>query len=254
MGQSAPSAHVAASFLQEAGGCLSAEALDLRFADLCLAYGFKGAAYIRFDAVGAVSESRIIYGDVSAEWIVRYQERGYSRIDPRVPLVRRSRQGFTSGSAERLTRDRAAQAFFAEAREMFAADSFIVPLRGPFGQAGLLSLLSSERLSEGDAAERLEVEAVCRVYDSVSATFNGAADPEGPASVKRLGPREVECVYWMSMGKRDQDIAIRLGLSPLTVRAHIDGAKTKLGAATRPQLVRRALSLGLLPEFDLPAR
>lgn len=52
-----------------------------------------------------------------------------------------------------------------------------------------------------------------------------------------LSPRESECLGWVAQGKTDQETAKILGISPRTVRFHIDNAKKKLGVATRIQAV-----------------
>lgn len=55
-----------------------------------------------------------------------------------------------------------------------------------------------------------------------------------------LTPRELECIHWLGEGKDDGETASILSLSPRTVRFHLDNAKTKLGAKSRPHLVKLA--------------
>lgn len=52
-----------------------------------------------------------------------------------------------------------------------------------------------------------------------------------------LTARESECLSWAAQGKTDRETARILGISPRTVRFHIDNAKKKLGVATRIQAV-----------------
>ena len=52
-----------------------------------------------------------------------------------------------------------------------------------------------------------------------------------------LTARESECLAWAAQGKTDQETAKIIGVSPRTVRFHIDNAKKKLGVATRIQAV-----------------
>jgi LuxR family quorum sensing-dependent transcriptional regulator len=65
-------------------------------------------------------------------------------------------------------------------------------------------------------------------------------------SVKRLAPREIECLKWTAAGKSTWDISEILGLSERTVRQYIDGASRKLGAVNRPQAVAEALRHSLI--------
>ncbi|MCE9524232.1 MAG: LuxR family transcriptional regulator [Alphaproteobacteria bacterium] len=56
-----------------------------------------------------------------------------------------------------------------------------------------------------------------------------------------LSVREEQCLRWVAIGRADADIGNILGISPRTVRFHVDSAKTKLGVTTRIQAVAKAL-------------
>ena len=67
-----------------------------------------------------------------------------------------------------------------------------------------------------------------------------------------LTPREQQCLHWMSQGLHDKQTAKTLGISPHTVREHIESAKQKLGVETRGQMTLKALAWGLLvPDLGL---
>jgi DNA-binding CsgD family transcriptional regulator len=57
-----------------------------------------------------------------------------------------------------------------------------------------------------------------------------------------LSQRESQCLHWVSAGKTDAEVGAILGISPRTVRFHINNAKVKLGVTTRIQAVARNLS------------
>lgn len=61
-----------------------------------------------------------------------------------------------------------------------------------------------------------------------------------------LTRREAECLRWVAAGRSDPQIGMILGLSPNTVHAHVESAKTKLAANSRAQLVLRAVMAGIL--------
>jgi DNA-binding CsgD family transcriptional regulator len=65
----------------------------------------------------------------------------------------------------------------------------------------------------------------------------------GKAEAKRhsLTVREIQCLRFVASGKTDVQIGHDLGISSRTVRFHVDGAKTKLHAATRVQAIAKAL-------------
>lgn len=60
-----------------------------------------------------------------------------------------------------------------------------------------------------------------------------------------LSAREVQVVGEVAAGRSMKEVGARLGLAPTTVRTHLDRAKRKLDAATLPELIARAIRLGL---------
>jgi LuxR family transcriptional regulator, quorum-sensing system regulator BjaR1 len=61
-----------------------------------------------------------------------------------------------------------------------------------------------------------------------------------------LSRREAECLAWVAKGKSDWDIGEILGISEKTVHWHIEGAKRRLGVATRMQAVVGAIRTGAI--------
>ncbi|MFE9680451.1 response regulator [Streptomyces sp. NPDC006285] len=78
------------------------------------------------------------------------------------------------------------------------------------------------------------------------ATPEPDADPALPGLLGTLTAREREVMVLAADGRSDTEIAAELFLSPLTVRTHIQRAKTKLGARDRAQLVVFAYRAGLM--------
>ncbi len=71
--------------------------------------------------------------------------------------------------------------------------------------------------------------------------------PPLPPDAGALTAREREVVQLVAEGKKTVEIAALLCRSVATVRAHKASAMRKLGVHTTPELVRRALDLGLVP-------
>lgn len=68
----------------------------------------------------------------------------------------------------------------------------------------------------------------------------------GEAPVGGLSPREVEVLRAVASGLTNKAIALQLGISEHTVKFHLGGAMTKLGAASRAEAVATALRQGWL--------
>lgn len=75
----------------------------------------------------------------------------------------------------------------------------------------------------------------------------GAAVPGlRAAEAVRLPPRQEDVLRLASTGLTNKEIALRLGISPATVKIHVSRAITALGAANRIDAVRRAQRAGLI--------
>jgi DNA-binding NarL/FixJ family response regulator len=72
------------------------------------------------------------------------------------------------------------------------------------------------------------------------------AGPEAAARLPTLTKREREVLRLLSDGMRNEQVAIELTISPLTVRTHVKKAMEKLEADTRTQAVARALRESLI--------
>jgi len=73
-------------------------------------------------------------------------------------------------------------------------------------------------------------------------------DGRGPDGVRRaaLSGREVEVLRLLAEGRRNADIAARLGVSVPTVKTHVNNVFAKLGVRDRTAAVAAAAALGLL--------
>ncbi|WP_083786741.1 helix-turn-helix domain-containing protein [Methylobacterium nodulans] len=61
-----------------------------------------------------------------------------------------------------------------------------------------------------------------------------------------LTERQIEVLHLLAQGKRGSNIAVQLGISVCTIRAHIRNAMQKLDAANIPHAVARAYVKGIL--------
>lgn len=239
------------AFLSEAGGCRDLADLHTRFLAVGDAFGFQKVCLIRLVRAGGPFEPEFIAGEPPQEWLARYMELDYGHIDPTIPMTFQSRQAFTWDKVEERHRTPEVRAFFGEARELFAKDSFVVPVWGPYGELSVVELMSDRAVSVGEDDAGL-LQGLANLYATLALSLADPAPPAVDEQARALGRRELQCVYWMGMGKHDHEIATILDISPRTVRTYIDGARDKLGVASRPELIRKALTLGvLLP--DTPA-
>jgi transcriptional regulator EpsA len=65
-----------------------------------------------------------------------------------------------------------------------------------------------------------------------------------------ISEREEQVLAWVREGMSNQEIGVQLGISPLTVKNHVQKILRKLGATNRAQAVARAMSMNLLPRLS----
>lgn len=61
-----------------------------------------------------------------------------------------------------------------------------------------------------------------------------------------LSERETEVLRRISMGGSNKEVARQLGISPSTVRTHVESVFRKLQCTTRAAATLKALTLGLI--------
>jgi len=61
-----------------------------------------------------------------------------------------------------------------------------------------------------------------------------------------LSEREIEVLEWVTQGKTNKQIAEILGISPLTVKTHLEHIYAKLGVWNRTEATTLALKLNLI--------
>jgi DNA-binding CsgD family transcriptional regulator len=184
-------------------------------------------------------------GTYSPEWVERYLELNYLRVDP---VIAGCYQRFHPVDWKRLDwSSKAARAFQREAISYGVGNQgFSVPIRGPNGQFALFSISHSC----DDAAWANFTDAQTRNTILIAHAFNRKAlgfEPDRtPEKSQALSPREVDTVTYLAMGYNRAQIAQTLSISEHTVRVYIESARFKLGAINTTHAVARAMSRGLI--------
>jgi DNA-binding NarL/FixJ family response regulator len=68
----------------------------------------------------------------------------------------------------------------------------------------------------------------------------------GPAESTEVTPRQRQLLRLMADGLDTEDAALALGVSPETVKTHVKGLMSKLGASGRTEAVAIALRRGII--------
>ncbi|WP_282182814.1 helix-turn-helix transcriptional regulator [Aliiroseovarius marinus] len=184
-------------------------------------------------------------GTYSAEWVDRYLEKDYLRMDP---VIFGCFQRFTPVSWKELDwSSKAAREMWQDALDHgLGNQGYTIPIRGPNGQFALFTLNAS--LSDEDWAQFIDDNA--RDLMILGHEFNKKAlefeqwgeDGTTPA----LSPRELASMSCLARGMSRAQAAAELNISEHTLRVYIESSRHKLGAMNTTHAVARALSAGII--------
>jgi DNA-binding CsgD family transcriptional regulator len=141
-----------------------------------------------------------------------------------------------------------------KAREFGFATGVILPTHAPAGQWSALTLIKTEG---GVEAERAILDTIAEAHLLAAYVHEAAAriirrrldssvSVSQPAPEVALSQRERQCLVLAARGKTAAEIGKSLEISERTVTFHLTNARKKLGTASSPHAVVRAVSLGLI--------
>lgn len=184
-------------------------------------------------------------GTYAPDWVTRYLERDYLRIDP---VVVGCMQTFQPVDWKRLDwTGKAQRAFQADAiAHGVGRQGFSIPIRGPNGQFALFTVNHDADDATWAAFEQRhgrDLILIAHYFNSKALEFEPGRTPP-PAQA--LSPREVDALTLLAIGYSRAQVANSLSISEHTLRAYIESARLKLGASNTTHAVARAISRGLI--------
>jgi DNA-binding CsgD family transcriptional regulator len=121
-----------------------------------------------------------------------------------------------------------------------------VPVHDVMGRIATMSFTATE--SFADFSKKIDIYKV--VLHVMAIYFHARVRKTVPVHISlpalRLTPREIQCLEWAARGKSRTDIGQIIGLSPRTIKFHLENAQRKLNVAHTTQAVLRATLLGLI--------
>ena len=183
-------------------------------------------------------------GTYSQDWVDRYLEKDYLRMDP---VIFGCFQRFTPMDWKQLDwSTKAAKAFFADALEYGVGNQgYTIPARGPNGQFALFTV--SHRCSDLEWADFVKTNGrdlmiIAHEFNQRAMDFELGENGVTPA----LSPRELSAMTYIAKGFSRAQAAVELQISEHTLRVYIEAARHKLGALNTTHAVARALSIGII--------
>ncbi|MCC6306410.1 MAG: LuxR family transcriptional regulator [Rhodobacteraceae bacterium] len=228
-------------FIERLQAVASLEALQRLILDLRSAYEVEHVVYHAVNAEGG-QYAVLTYPPA---WVDRYIARDYARLDP---VVQGCYRRFTPVDWKALDwTPRPVRAFLGEAIEHGVGNQGLsVPIRGPGGQFALFTI--SHRARDGDwlrlaGRNQGDLILIAHYINQKALEIARGTDALRQAA---LSPRETDALTLLAMGYSRARAADSLAISEHTLRAYVESARLKLGAANTIQAVATALTRGLL--------
>lgn len=234
----------ALDFVERSRSASRTQDLVADFRSVISGFGFHHSACGCWLGAGANRTVRFFFADWPEEVAKVYAEKDIFSKDPLVFAARRRMTAYTWAT---VLDEEPLQP---EMRDMFEfiaqydiRDGFCVPIHGPAGYQGLVSLLAPGKLNL-TPRERSVLEMMSRaIHDRCRETVGfGVVD----TAVPEMSARELECMKWVAAGKTDWEIGQILEISRSTAHFHVERTKKKLGKNSRTEAVAFLVLLGLI--------
>lgn len=118
-----------------------------------------------------------------------------------------------------------------------AAGGWVVPVHEKRLTQAFVTFVDSKPATNSQAEDLLKL-AVHAAWSQSKSLADHVPDEKNST---HLTIREVECLRWAAKGKTHAEVGETIGISPRTVRFHIQNAKAKMNVDTRIQAVTRML-------------
>lgn len=203
-----------------------------------------GVEHVVYHSVNSTGEqyAALTYSD---EWVTRYLDQDYARIDP---VVLGCYRRFNPVDWKKLDwSGKPARAFLGEAIDAGVGNQgFSVPIRGPNGQFALFTVSHKCSDEEWELYTRERTRDLILVSHFVNQKALELERGSDVVTSHALSPREVDALTMLAMGLSRAQAADSLSISEHTIRVYIESARFKLGAMNTTHAVAKALTLGLI--------
>ena len=201
-------------------------------------------AHLVYHWVNSAGE-RFGAGTYSSDWVDRYLEKDYLRMDP---VIFGCFQRFHPVDWKQLDwTAKPARVFLREAIEYGVGNQgYTIPMRGPNGQFALFT--ANDTCSDDVWSAFIEKNAqhlmiIAHEFNKKALEFEQTVDELPRPS---LSPRELSAMTFLAKGFSRAQAADALKISEHTLRVYIEAARHKLGAMNTTHAVARALSAGII--------
>jgi LuxR family quorum-sensing transcriptional regulator LasR len=183
------------------------------------------------------------FSSLPVAWNKNYADCKYDQVDP---ILQHAHTHLTPAVWSNVCNTSKQQDFLNDARHHGIGNGVSFPIHARNGDTAMLSFANHVERHDTD-----EVITRSLPEGSLAATFVHDAmrrivDKERKVLLAPLTRRELECLYWIAIGKSNWEISKILGVSEHGVVYYVRKLMFKFGVNSRHQAVARATAFGLL--------
>lgn len=178
-------------------------------------------------------------------WVDHYLEKNYSQIDP---VVVNALKHFHPMDWKRLNWGSSpAKLILNEAIDTgIGNQGYSIPIRGPNGQFALFTVNKNTNDDKWGRYTQEHTRDFLLLSHYIHERANQISNMDHGPEVRPLSPRERDAMIYLGTGEARSRIAEKMNISEHTLRAYIDSARYKLGAANTTHAVAIAISRGII--------
>ncbi|HMM65977.1 MAG TPA: LuxR family transcriptional regulator [Dokdonella sp.] len=226
--------------LQQLLECRSADELRLQSGRLLERLGFENWIYTSGSAAQGLPLWLNAY---PADWMAHYRRQGYLEVDPVVEHCRHHTTPCLWAADPFARRAGYLTEFFSEAADYGLRAGIALPIHGPGGQSGMISVATDDTSHARSNLRHLgELHLLASfVHEAGQRLLSACAQEQ-----IHLTARELDCLRWAAEGKTSWEIGQQLSIGERTVVFHLQNAARKLGVLGRRQAIAKAMGLQLI--------
>lgn len=188
------------------------------------------------------------------EWVRIYRENNYQHIDPVVITALKRLSPFSWDENITINSSINLSKIFSYSKKYNIINGYTFVLHDYSSQLAMLSfMIDQERITEIEDSIEANKEKILMLLVSIHEKFVAyqeevmqTSDAKHLVDKLIFSKRENEILYWASMGKTYQEIAVMLGVKTTTIKFHIGNVVKKLGVLNAKHAIRLGVELQLI--------
>lgn len=219
--------------------------------DFCESVGYDGFLFAMSFPALPDSHGKLTLNGYPKRWVEIYNARKYMLIDPVVRRGLATVEPFEWCDIDFDNETPEALELFQSAAEFGLMSGMSVHSFGKEGGQGVFNLSSRDpgfRL--GEARDGVFAQAMLFASRAQDATLRVLKDEMGVVPAKPLTARQLRALQLLSAGDKNKVIASKLGISTAGVEYLVREINERLGARSRTDAVTKAVTLGLVVDFN----